>query len=242
MQGLEFKLEFEKIENKCQSLPVIIVAAGSSSRMQGTDKQMVELGGIPVIARTLRAFENSAYVSEITVVTREEKIADIKKIGERYAVGKLKNVIVGGSCRAESVMKGVSLYKGVCDKVLIHDGARPLVTDTVIGRVVNALIEYNSVTCAVKINDTVKRIDQNSMVTETVNREGLVSIQTPQGVGVSGFLDACSKGDLTLFTDDTSVMEFIGEKTKIVEGDPDNIKITTPEDIVKAQGIIRKEW
>ncbi len=242
MQGLEFKLEFEKVDNKCRSIPVIIVAAGSSTRMQGTDKQMTELGGIPVIARTLRAFENSAYISEITVVTKEEKVADIKKLGERYAVGKLKNIIVGGKCRAESVMKGVSLYSGVCDKVLVHDGARPLVTDAVIGRVVNALCEYNSVTCAVKINDTVKRIDENSVVTETVSREGLVSIQTPQGVAVSGFLEASEKGDLTLFTDDTSVMEFIGEKTKIVEGDPDNIKITTPEDIIKAQGIIRKEW
>lgn len=242
MQGLEFELEFEKIENKYKSLPVVIVAAGSSTRMKGTDKQMTSLGGIPVIVRTLRAFENSQYISEITVVTREEKIADIKKLGERYAVGKLKNIVVGGSCRAESVMKGVSLYDGMCDKVLVHDGARPLITDAVIGRVVKALDEFSSVTCAVKINDTVKRIDENGIVTETVNREGLVSIQTPQGVSVSGFLAACSKGDLALFTDDTSVMESIGEKTKIVEGDPDNIKITIPEDIIKAQGIIRKEW
>lgn len=242
MQGLEFKLEFEKVKKGNQSIPVIIVAAGSSARMKGTDKQMAELGGIPVIARTLRAFENSEYISEITVVTREEKIADIQKIGERYAVGKLKNIIVGGSCRAESVFKGVSLYKDVCEKVLVHDGARPLVTNIVIGRVADALKEYNSVTCAVKINDTVKRTDENGIATETVNREGLVSVQTPQGVSVSGFLKACEQGDLTLFTDDTSVMEFIGEKTKIVEGDPDNIKITTPEDVIKAQGIIRREW
>lgn len=242
MQGLEFQLEFEKVENAYKSIPVIIVAAGSSTRMKGTDKQMTELGGIPVIVRTLRAFENSAYISEITVVTREEKIADIKKLAERYAVGKLKNIIAGGSCRAESVMKGVSLYSGVCDKVLVHDGARPLVTDAIIGRVVKALDKFNSVTCAVKINDTVKRTDENGIVTETVNREGLVSIQTPQGVSVSLFLEAAEKGALTLFTDDTSVMESIGEKTKIVEGDPDNIKITTPEDIIKAQGIIRKEW
>ena len=242
MQKTKFSLEFEKREEHKGNLPVIIVAAGSSSRMQGTDKQMLEVGGTPVIVRTLRAFENCPVISEITVVTKQEKVADIKKLAERYAVGKLKNVVVGGSCRAESVKNGVSLYKGVSDKVLVHDGARPLVTDAVINRVAKALEEYNSVTCAVKVNDTVKRVNEEGIATETVNRDGLVLIQTPQGVNTNIFLNALDGADMSIFTDDTSVMEYVGEKTKIVEGDPDNIKITTPADVIKAEGIIRKEW
>ena len=242
MQKLEFALEFEKVKESGGGIPVIIVAAGSSTRMKGQDKQMAELCGIPVIARTLRAFENCADISEITVVTREEKVADIQNLGNRYAVGKLKNVIVGGSCRAESVMKGVSLYKDVYDKVLVHDGARPLVNNTVISNVVSALKDFNSVTCAVRINDTVKRVNNEGIATETVNREGLVSIQTPQGINTEIFLNTCQNTDLTLFTDDTSVMEYAGHKTKIVEGHPDNIKITTPEDMAKAESILRKEW
>ena len=242
MQKLKFSLEFEKREEHKGNLPVIIVAAGSSSRMQGTDKQMLEVGGTPVIVRTLRAFENCPVISEITVVTKQEKVADVKKLAERYAVGKLKNVVVGGSCRAESVKNGVSLYKGVSDKVLVHDGARPLVTDAVITRVAKALEEYNSVTCAVKVNDTVKRVNEEGIATETVNRDGLVLIQTPQGVNTNIFLNALDGADMSIFTDDTSVMEYVGEKTKIVEGDPNNIKITTPADVIKAEGIIRKEW
>ncbi len=242
MPKLKFSLEFNKVDENTGNLPVIIVAAGSSSRMQGSDKQMLELCGTPVIVRTLRAFENCSAISEITVVTKEEKVADIKKLGERYAVSKLKNIIVGGSCRAESVKNGVELYKGVCKKVLVHDGARPLVSNDVILRVAAALENHNSVTCAVKINDTVKRINDDGIATETVNREGLVSIQTPQGVNVELFLSTLQNADMSLFTDDTSVMEYAGEKTKVVEGDPDNFKITTPADILKAEGVIRKEW
>lgn len=242
MQRLEFGLEFEKVKEATGSIPVIIVAAGNSSRMKGQDKQMAELCGIPVIARTLRAFENCSYISEITVVTKQEKIADIQKLGKRYAVSKLKNVVEGGSCRAESVMKGVELYRGICEKALVHDGARPFANDTVILNVIEALKEYNSVTCAIPINDTVKRINNDAVATETVNRDGLVAIQTPQGVAVEKFLNTCQNCDLTIFTDDTSVMEYAGEKTKIVEGHPDNIKITTPEDMIKAEAILRKEW
>ena len=176
------------------------------------------------------------------MVTRQDKIAEIERLRDRYAVGKLKNIVVGGSCRAESVKNGVELYKNICDKVLVHDGARPLVTNDVILRVAEALETFNSVTCAVRINDTVKRIKEDGIAIETVNREGLVSIQTPQGVSVSLFLKACEEADMGAFTDDTSVMESVGEKTKVVEGDLDNIKITTPEDVIKAEGVIRKDW
>ncbi len=242
MQRLDFALQFEKIETSAQGYPVIIVAAGSSSRMQGVDKQFAPLGGIPVLARTLRAFENSRHITEITVVTRKEKIADIKKLAERYAVGKLKNVIEGGSCREESVKNGVELYRGKCDKILIHDGARPLVTEEIIKGVAEALSDFDSVTCGVTPKDTVKQVNADGIAVSTPDRNTLVLVQTPQGVSVSKFLETADSQDLSRFTDDTSVMEFSGLLTKITAGDYTNIKITTPEDILVAEGYIGKEW
>lgn len=242
MPKLEYKIEFQRVEEQVKGLPVIIVAAGSSSRMKGTDKQFALLGGIPVIAKTLFAFEKSPFITEITVVTRNEKIADISKLASKYAISKLKNVIEGGTSREESVKNGILLYKGVAEKVLVHDGARPLVSAKTIENVVLGLDTYDSVTCAVKVKDTIKKINQNAVVVETLTRDELVSVQTPQGVSVEKFLSAASTSELSKFTDDTSVMESLGEKTKIVEGNIENIKITTPEDILVAEAYIGKEW
>ena len=243
MQKLDYKLEFEKVQEKTGIYPVIIVEAGSSSRMKGIDKQFADLGGIPVLARTMRAFENCSAISEITIVTREEKIPDIKRLAERYAVGKLKNVLPGGNCREESVKNAMLLYKDKEEKILVHDGARPLVSDRIITDVVNELKTFDSVSCAVMAKDTIKSIDDKGVVTRTLNREELVCVQTPQGVNVNAFLKVCEEvTDLSIFTDDTSVMEYAGFKTKTTKGDYNNIKITTPEDIEVAEMLIRKEW
>ncbi len=242
MQKLEFSLEYQKIEEETGSIPVVIVAAGSSTRMKGTDKRFVPLVGVPVLARTMAAFQNCSAISEIAVVTSEDKIADVKKLAATYAIDKLSFVAVGGSSREESVKNGLLLFKGNYKKALVHDSARPIVTKEVIERVAEALGEFNSVTCAVPIKDTVKKVDKNGLVTETPNRTELVSVQTPQGVSIEKFLSVAEDFDLSLFTDDTSVMEAVGEKTKTVEGDYRNIKITTPEDIDIAAKLIEKEF
>ncbi len=243
MPKTDFTLEFKETIKAKDGLPVIIVAAGSSSRMQGTDKLFAPIGGIPVIARTLRAFENSPLISEITVVTREEKKADISLIAEKYAIGKLKQIVEGGSCREESVKNGVCLYKGREDKVLVHDAARPFITGKVIENVVSALRTADSVTCAVTVKDTVKLLDEKGEVISTLDRSRLAAVQTPQGVNVSKFLQIIeSAEDITSFTDDTSVMESAGIPTQIVDGDYNNIKLTTPEDMVVAEALIEKEW
>lgn len=243
MPKTEFALKFEEVRQTSGGLPVVIVAAGSSSRMQGTDKQFSLLGGIPVLARTLRAFENSPIIGEITVVTRNEKIADIKKLGERYAVSKLKNLVEGGASRAESVRNGISLYRGKAEKILVHDGARPLVTEKIIRDVAEALKIYDSVTCAVKVKDTIKEVNAQGISVNTPDRSALFAVQTPQGVNVDIFLKTTENADMSRFTDDTSVMEFAGVSTFIVEGDYKNIKITTPEDIDVAEALAgQKEW
>lgn len=244
MQKTEFALKFETLNNQNDgACPVIIVAAGSSSRMQGTDKQFSLLGGIPVLARTLCAFENSSVISEITVVTRAEKIADIEKLAERYGVKKLKTVIEGGATRADSVRNGIALYKDKANKILVHDGARPLVSDEVIRRVATALKDRDSVTCGVRPKDTIKVINEQSVSVSTPDRASLIAVQTPQGVNVDLFLKITENADMTKFTDDTSVMESAGIETLIVEGDYKNIKITTPEDLDIAEVFAcQKEW
>ena len=241
MQKVEFSLKFEEVKDESKGYPVIVVAAGSSSRMKGVDKQFAPVTGIPVIARTLCRLEKSAHITEITVVTRKEKIADISKLAERYAIAKLKNIVEGGSSREDSVKNGIVLYKDTAEKVLVHDGARPLVDLKTIENVALALEDCESVTCAVKVKDTIKRIDENGIVKETLNRDELVSVQTPQGVSVQKFLSAAEETDLASFTDDTSVMEYMGEKTKIVDGNYENIKITTPQDIILAEAYLAKE-
>ena len=241
MQKLEFSLEYKRIEEEIGGLPVIIVAAGNSTRMKGTDKRFVPLVGVPVLARTMAAFQNCSLISEIAVVTGEDKIADVKRLAAAYAIDKLSFVAVGGSSREDSVKNGLLLFKDKYGKALVHDCARPLVPVEVIERVAEALGRFNSVTCAVPLKDTVKRVDENGMVTETPSRTELVSVQTPQGVNIEKFLSAAKDIDLSLFTDDTSVMEAAGEKTKTVEGDYRNIKITTPEDIDLASTLIEKE-
>ena len=242
MPKLDFALQFEKNAEALGGVPVVIVAAGSASRMQGIDKMFAPLCGISILAVTLRAFENCPLVSEITVVTRKEKISDVLKLGRSYAVSKLKNVVEGGDCREASVKNGVMLYEGKCDKILIHDGARPLVTSAVIERTVQGLKDYDSVTCAVKLKDTVKKINPQSNVIETPERAALVSVQTPQGVKVSEFLRLLKEQEPSNFTDDTSVMEAGGYVTHTVEGDYANIKVTTPEDIAVAEVFLGKEW
>lgn len=241
MQKLDFSLEFKKVEEASGGLPVIIVAAGSSSRMQGIDKMFAPLFGVPVLARTMAVFQNSRYISEIAVITSAQKIADVKRLAATYAIDKLSFVAEGGSSREESVKNGLMLFKDRHEKVLVHDGARPLVSDEIIGRVAEALKEYDSVTCAVKLKDTVKTVDEKGMAESTPRRESLVAVQTPQGVNIKKFLQVAEEKDLSLFTDDTSVMEAGGVKTKTVEGDYSNIKITTPEDLTVAKGIIEEE-
>lgn len=242
MQRLDFRLEFEKLAVKKDGFVVLVMAAGSSSRMKGTDKMFAPLGGIPVIARTLRAFENCDLIKEITVITRTEKITEIREIAEKYAISKFGAAIEGGDCREASVRNGLLSYQGREEKILIHDGARPFVSDKIIRDVAEALKTHDSVTCAVKCKDTLKEIGEDGFAVRTPDRENLVSVQTPQGININGFLKATKKTDLSRFTDDTSVMESAGYRTRIVEGDYNNIKITTPEDFTTGEAILSKEW
>lgn len=236
MYKTEFELKYELCNNDTEGMPVIVVAAGSSSRMQGTNKQFLELGGIPVIIKTLMRFEKSPEIKNIILVVRDEDLFNMQLLTEKYQITKLTDIVCGGKTRQESVLKGFNRVSEDDECVLIHDGARPLVDERIISDVAQALKKHSAVTCAVKVKDTVKQIDQNGKVVKTLDRDALVAVQTPQGVNVADYLTAVNKaGDVSIFTDDTSLMEAAGFEVYTVEGSYKNIKITTPEDIEVAR-------
>ncbi len=239
MQNVSPKLSFSVCEENSGGIPVIIVSAGSSSRMGGINKQFIPICSVPVIARTLSAFEKSDRISRIILVCRQEDVVDMQIIAQQYNITKLTDIVNGGDERRDSVLNGFKMLTAEEKKVLIHDGARPFVDNAVIEDAVGALETDDACICAVKIIDTVKRSDDNGYVAETVSRDLLYSVQTPQGVDVDKYLNAIKMFPRDSVTDDASLMEKAGYRVRIVDGNRKNIKITTPDDIEFAEIIVR---
>ena len=167
---------------------------------------------------------------------------DMQLVCEKYSINKVTDIVEGGLNRHQSVMNGVSQLDVNDKKVLIHDGARPFVTVKNINEVVTALDDYDAALCAGKINDTVKKVDKNGLVQETIDRTMLYAAQTPQGVDVLKYKEACNNiENADDFTDDASIMEAAGYTVKIVLSSGKNIKITTPDDIAFAEALVKGE-
>lgn len=243
MLETEFKLEYEIEELPADGgVSVIVVAAGSSTRMNGINKQTALLCGVPLIIRTLMRFEKCSKISNIILVVKPDELFSMQQLADGYSIKKLSDIVCGGESRQQSVKNGLERLPENAETVLIHDGARPFVTDEIICSVISALSTHNAVTCAVKLKDTVKRVDENGNVLSTPDRNTLVAVQTPQGVNVSDYRAALeSSVDLGRFTDDMSVMEAAGHKPFTVPGSYENIKVTTPEDIALAEYLILKD-
>ena len=236
MLTTKLKLTYETVVNEAESYPVIVVAAGMSSRMQGINKQLIDIGGIPVIIRTLKVFESSPFISRIILVAKQDDILQMQRLTDEYSITKLTDIVSGGADRHGSVMNGIARLNESETKVLIHDGARPFVDDVIIGNVASVLCDEVGVVCAVAVRDTVKRSDGNGYVKETLERDELYLIQTPQGISVAEYKAACEKlGDAEKYTDDAAVLEAAGKLVRIVEGSPRNIKITTVRDLETAK-------
>ena len=240
MLETEFKLEYEIEELPADGgVSVIVVAAGSSTRMNGINKQTAQLCGVPLIIRTLMQFEKCSKISNIILVVKPDELFSMQQLADGYSIKKLSDIVCGGESRQQSVKNGLERLPENAETVLIHDGARPFVTDEIICSVISALSTHNAVTCAVKLKDTVKQVDENGNVLSTPDRNTLVAVQTPQGVNVSDYRAALeSSVDLGRFTDDMSVMEAAGHKPFTVPGSYENIKVTTPEDIALAEYLI----
>lgn len=231
-------IEYELSNEKISGIPVIVVAAGSSTRM-GKNKMLMNVGGLPVLVRTLKVFQNCDGISNIILVASKENLLEYQKLRDSYMLTKVTDITEGGSNRQESVLCGIKCLKESDETVLIQDGARPMVTNEIINRVICGLENYSAVTPVVKVKDTIKQIDENGVVIKTVKRDDLVQVQTPQGVKAKEYLSLLNNRDLSLFTDDVSIFEAAGVKVLTVEGDYKNIKITTPEDVVIAEAFLK---
>jgi 2-C-methyl-D-erythritol 4-phosphate cytidylyltransferase len=210
----------------------IIVAAGSSSRMKGTDKLLAALSGRPLISYSIATFAQHTAIDELVVVTSEANLEAIRKL-----VGDRAHVIQGGLRRRDSVLKGLEAIAESCDYVIVHDAARPLVNADMIDEALAGAREVGASLCAVPVSDTVKRADPSGRVSSTVTREGLWLAQTPQAFRTDLLLRAHQSIDINV-TDDAALIELLGEPVKLVMGSTRNIKVTLPEDLALAQALL----
>ena len=217
----------------------VIVAAGTASRMGGIDKGMAPLDGEPMIARTVRAFQESNVISEIVIVTREDLVLPISNLCG--GMDKVKAVVTGGKSRQESVELGMNALSKEVKLAAIQDGARPLITWQVLDRVVRAANTFGGAVPGVPVKDTIK-VENGGLVKETPDRKTLRAIQTPQVFDFDLLRGALKKAkeDGAEVTDDCSAVERLGMKVKIVEGDERNIKVTTPMDLKIAELLLEE--
>lgn len=216
----------------------VIVAAGSSSRM-GEDKIMLPLGDVPVVLRTVRALETSEKISEIILVTREDLVIPIAQICQTGGCTKVSKVIRGGATRLESVFQGIREVTTEAQLIAIHDGARPFIESEVIDAAIAQAEISGAAAPALPLKDTVKRVC-NGLVEETVDRSQLYAVQTPQVFDADLIRGALQKAinDSIEITDDCSAVERLGMKVVLTKGSEENIKLTTPGDLMLARGIL----
>lgn len=229
------------------SVSVIIAAAGSGTRM-GMDpaksKQFTEIRGVPVIARTLRIFEEIPRISKILIVTRKRDIGAMRELVKKYKFLKADDIIEGGETRQQSVKLGLErLGGGRRDIVLIHDGARPFIRRERVMELIHEIESEHSEAAAVgvPVKDTIKQLDESGFIGSTPERSSLVSIQTPQAFRYDLIMKAHKRAESKgmEFTDDCAVAENLSaERVRVITGDYDNIKITTPEDLMVAETIL----
>ncbi len=227
-----------------KTVKAIVLAAGRGRRM-GTEvaKQYLLLNGREVLYYSLKAFEESL-VDEIILVAGEDEIAWCREhIVEKYGFSKVKTVIAGGKERYDSVYEGL-LAAAPCDYVLIHDGARPFITEEMIGDVLRGAVDHGSCTTGMPVKDTIKIVDGDGIAEDTPDRKSLWAVHTPQGFSYPVILEAHEKfreGSYQIpVTDDTMLAElFLRKKTKLVKGSYQNIKVTTPEDMELAQMFLK---
>ena len=225
------------------SLGVLIAAAGKGSRMgKEINKQFLNLLGKPILYHTIKTFLDWDSDFELNIVLHPAEIDYFKKniipLFKEYQIN--FNLVAGGKSRKESVNNGLKNFSAEVNYVIIHDGARPMLKKELIERTYQAVKKYNAVSCGVKVKDTIKVIE-DSFFKETLNRDLLRAIQTPQAFRLDLIKEAHKKYKKNKALDDASLVEKLGEKVYIVDGDYNNFKITTPEDLKPAEIILKEQ-
>ncbi len=221
----------------------IVPAAGRGRRMNHSlSKQYLPLGGKPILARTLLALESSPLIDEILVSVREDELQYCKReVIEKFNLKKVKELIPGGEERQDSVYNALKAISKGFDIVIIHDSVRPFVTKEMVKKAIKETKNHQAAVVAIPMKDTIKEM-KNGFVRRTLDRNSLWAIQTPQVFSYDLILEAYEKAykKKTKATDDASLVENLGHPVKVVEGSPDNLKITTPEDLILAEAILKE--
>ncbi len=218
----------------------IVPAAGNSRRMGGENKQFLELKGVPVLMRTLQAVDQAQLVDEIIVAAQQEMLETVAELCHFAALHKPVRVVVGGATRTESVLAAALESDKRTAFLAVHDGARPLVRPEDFDAVIRYAFRTNAAAPAVPVTDTVKIANGEGLVTSTPDRSTLFAVQTPQ-VFQADLLKAALQAALdedAVITDDCSAVERLGKQVYLTDGNRENIKITTPMDVVLAESII----
>ncbi|MDP2923445.1 MAG: 2-C-methyl-D-erythritol 4-phosphate cytidylyltransferase [Candidatus Omnitrophota bacterium] len=223
------------MKNTSFKVGVVVVCAGKGKRLgRKVDKAILNLKGKPLFYHTFKTFQNIKEIKEIVLVLRRKHF----NLAKRLIKDKRVKLAKGGYERKDSVYNGLSVLNKSIDYVLIHDGARPFVDKKIIRRLLRELKKYPAVICGIRPKDTVKLIN-GKFIKKTLDREKLFLVQTPQGFKKVLLLKAYSKLKNRKVFDDAQVLELVGEKVKIVEGEASNIKITYPQDILLAKAILQ---
>lgn len=233
---------FSGLRKKTQPIvcAAIVVAAGSARRMEGIDKVLAPLGELPVLVHTLYAFQDCPLVNQVVVVTREDLLVEVGRLCREFELDKVTKVVVGGAERIHSVKAGLDELDVHVPLVAIHDAARPLVTQSVMELAIRKAAEMGAAAPAIPLVDTIKRAEDGVAV-ETVDRSRLWAVQTPQvfeGGLIRGALHKALEDGETL-TDDCAAVERLGMKVFLTQGSRENIKITTPFDLVVGEAILQ---
>lgn len=222
----------------------IILAAGRGTRMNsGINKVFMLLGDQPILVHSLLAFSKCSQVDNLIIVAGPDEFLYVNKILQGVAGIKHWQVVAGGSERQYSIANALKVIPQTTDVILVHDGARPLVTTECISDVIQATIQHKAAIAAVPVKDTIKTVNDSGGVTGTLERNTLWSIQTPQGFDFLILQQAYERArqDNYLGTDDASLVERLGVSVKIVVGNYENLKVTTPEDLIVAEALIQEK-
>lgn len=217
----------------------VIVAAGRGTRF-GRPKQLVDIAGAPMVAWPIRAFESIPEIAEIIVVTERDWLREVADVAE--IAGKC-TVVTGGTTRQASVYEGIRALPQRCDAVLVHDGARPLIAIEDVRRGMEAVAPGHASLLGIPVVDTVKAVDPaTGVVRQTPDRNTLWAAQTPQFATAHDMRRAHEAAiqDSIEATDDAMLLERIGVRVQMVNGSPENFKVTLPEDLVRAQYVMRE--
>jgi 2-C-methyl-D-erythritol 4-phosphate cytidylyltransferase len=225
------------------SVVAVIPAAGLGTRMGGkTPKQYLSLGGLPLLVYSLQVFEHLEIIREVILSVPASDLEYCwREIVKPFGLQKVTQVVAGGTRRQDSVRNGLEAISNTPDGVLVHDGVRPFIDQKVVRNVIHCAGQTGAAVVAMPIHDTVKRVDPGGIIQETLKREELWQIQTPQVFRYDWLVEAHQQSQLHQWdvTDDASLIERMGYPVSVVEGSCFNIKVTTSEDLGFGEAILK---